>query len=177
VASVGIPSKLTVEILKQAFDKELSASPPEQVAYDLYAASFAVTTPDARFLTLMMAIETLAVQKDRSIDAINHVEKLIKYTKESGLNSADVQSITSALSFLKQQSIGQSCRDLAGKLAGLEYYGENPDTFMEKCYTLRSLLVHGTIPRPERKEVDLRAANLERMVGHLLSLKLDKQFR
>jgi hypothetical protein len=47
-----------------------------------------------------------------------------------------------------------------------------PSKFFADCYELRRRLVHGTTPLPERREVDVSAAQLERFVAHLLSHEL-----
>ena len=45
---------------------------------------------------------------------------------------------------------------------------EDPLTFFKRCYRMRHKLVHGGYPRPERNDVDRRAAHLELFLGHLL---------
>lgn len=67
------------------------------------------------------------------------------------------------------ESIGQAGRRLARTLEPRTYQGFAPATFFIRCYEMRSKLVHGHIPRPDRGEVDLLAANLETFVGDLLS--------
>ncbi|MDO8335270.1 MAG: HEPN domain-containing protein [Candidatus Saccharibacteria bacterium] len=175
--TVGIPLDETIltlqESRKQGWDNKLE----EQLAYDLYSASFSQPAADARFLTLMMAVETLVNRKDRTGKALELINKLRTETKSYELGEYETNSILGALNDLKKQSIGDACKDLAKELKGTKYINLEPDVFIKKCYTLRSKLVHGQKPRPTREEVDSLAAALEIFVGHLLSVKLGKPFR
>ena len=47
---------------------------------------------------------------------------------------------------------------------------ETPVEFFNNCYKMRSALVHGSPNRPTTVVVDRRAADLEVMVGDLLSI-------
>jgi hypothetical protein len=49
---------------------------------------------------------------------------------------------------------------------------EDVRQFFNRCYQMRSKLVHGEVPRPTRDEVGVRAASLEVFVGHLLGVPL-----
>jgi hypothetical protein len=47
-----------------------------------------------------------------------------------------------------------------------------PAAFFTRCYEMRSALTHGHLPRPDRGDVDVLAANLEIFVGDLLAGRL-----
>jgi hypothetical protein len=141
----------------------------QRVAFDLYSASFFLPVADARFLMLMMAVETLISLEPRSDQARQHVASLMAATKASHLEESEIHSIVSMLGWLKNESISQAGRRLAASLGDHRYGGDLPVQFFTSCYKLRSDLVHGNYPRPSRDEVDARAASLEHFVGHLIS--------
>ena len=142
----------------------------ERLAYDLFSSSFSAATADARFLDLMMAVETLLDPKPRSGSVLNHVEGLIAATRKAvDLPESERKSICSTLAWLRVQSIGQAGRELASSLAEKRYRNMIPPKFFSTCYDVRSKLVHGAHPRPSREEVGSLAANLELFVSDLLA--------
>ena len=171
------PMEMTVgknaESLRRALDHAaltgLRLTAQQLVAFDLYSASFFLPVADARFLMLMMSLETLIALEPRSEEAQRHVENLEAATRASGLAHDEIQSMLGALTWLKNESISHAGRRLAASLGERLYGRERPGEFFTNCYTLRSRLVHGRDPRPSRNEVDARAATLEHFVGHLLS--------
>jgi hypothetical protein len=174
---VGVPLDVTLEMLNKSYDKNFPINSDERLAYDLYSSSFFQPSPDARFLTLMMSVETLAERKQRSRPLQEFVTSMIKETKGAGFDPKETDSMVGALRDLKMQSIGDSCKDLAVVLNLETYNGMDSVTFIGKCYGLRSKLVHGHSPRPTREDVDIMAAGLEIFVSHLLSMKLEVPFR
>jgi hypothetical protein len=139
-----------------------------RTAFDLYSASSAVGISDARFLLLMMAVETLLVQQPRVGAAKQHVEQLIQLTRQADLPSEEKKSLVSSLEWLLLESIGSAGRRLANTLT--KGYAELPASrFFMKCYEVRSALVHGDVPRLDHGEVGTLAANLEVFVGDLIS--------
>jgi hypothetical protein len=143
-------------------------SAAEEVAYDLFSASFSQTSADARFALLMMALEALLEPRLRSEEARAHVGRLIEFTKASGLPSSEIDSMIGAIKWLNSESIGQTGRRVARTLEPRTYAGESPATFFTRCYELRSRLMHGHHPLPTRQDVDQRAAGLEIFVADLL---------
>lgn len=143
--------------------------PVRSLAFDLFSASyFQGSSADARFLMLMMAIETLLDLQPRSDKARDHVDSLIELTKKSSLAEPEIDSIVGSLTWLRKESIQSAGRRLATILRERSYGGLPPDRFFTSCYELRSRLAHGSVPRPPREEVDPKAAELERFVGDLL---------
>jgi hypothetical protein len=160
--------------LKEALDRVI-ASPvrlktSERLAYDLYSASFSENSADARFVTLMMAIETLLERQLRSADARNLIEEFSRKIEGSSLEAREVGSIVKSLEDFRNESIGQAGRRLVARLGDKKYNGEKPKVFFTNCYEIRSFLVHGAQPRPLRSDVNSRAAELERFVADLICL-------
>lgn len=159
-------------------DEGASMTRAEKLAYDLYAASFFERVPEARFMMLMMAVETMIDPKPRSAQVRGHIDGLITTTRESSLPKTEIESIVSSVQWLQDESIGQAGRKLASRLGGRRYLdepnSESATQFFTRCYTLRSRLVHGSNPRPSAEEVGLRAAHLEHFVANLLSTTSDR---
>ena len=172
-ASVGKGGVL--EALSLAAKKNPSMSPQEEMAYSLYSASFNESHADARFVMLMMAIETLLPEVTRPDIVLEHVERLSKLTETADLPDPEKRSLIGSLKWLRLQSVNQSGRQLASTLGSRSYMegsstgAETPIKFFTRCYEMRSALVHGHYPRPTRQDVGLRAAHLERFVGDLLA--------
>jgi hypothetical protein len=158
-----------VNTVTDVLETECEVSDRERLAYDLFSSSFSASTADARFLDLMMAVETLLDPKPRSDLVLEHVERLIASTREAAeLPRSERNSICGALAWLRVQSIGQAGRELASSLGGKRYRKMTPPEFFSACYDVRSKLVHGAYPRPSREEVGSLAANLELFVSDLL---------
>lgn len=101
-----------------------------------------------------------------------HVEQLIAATKASQLEPQEIESLVGHLRGLRNQSISQSGRILAGYLGSRSYMDKAPSEFFTHCYRLRSSLVHGEVPRPSREEVGRAAASMQQFVGDLISREL-----
>ena len=163
---VGKPGPALTDFLKNTDDGAVTAR--QETAFELYSASFFVSNADARFTLLMMAIETLIDQEQRSEEARDHIRGLIERTRDSALPAAEVQSLTSSLEWLFLESIGQAGRGLVQSLTSKKYKGIPAVRFFTDCYEIRSALVHGKTPRPLREDVDSMAASLEILVGDLI---------
>jgi hypothetical protein len=180
-AVVGRPAPRLVKAIEKA--KELSGeiSDREKTAFELYSSSMFVApaSADARFLMLMMGIETLIEQEPRSEATLALVDRWIREVTESELPSDELTSLLSSLEFLRVESIGRAGRRLVQRLGDRRYGDpekEPPAKFFTRCYELRSRLVHGAHPRPTFNEVNGRTAGLETMVSDLLSGELLQRF-
>jgi hypothetical protein len=172
-AKVGKPVDKLLALLDAAADADVTMGDRDELAFDLYSASFFERSADARFLMLMMSLETLIEQESRSAPVATHVARLVAATRDADdIPQLDREAIIGSLRALQQESVGQADRRLARSLGEREYMGESPPTFFARCYELRSSLVHGHYPRPEFGEVGTRAANLEGFVGDLLGAPL-----
>ena len=171
-AVVGKPGDRVVEMVQAAARLNIAMTERERLAYDLYSASFSESSADARFVTLMMAAETLIEPQPRSEAVAAHVRELVSATQTSSLRREEVESVVGSLRWLYNESVGQAGRRLAQSLGDRRYADEEPQRFFTRCYDLRSKLVHGQYPRPERGDVDQRAATLEVFVSDLLAGRL-----
>jgi hypothetical protein len=146
----------------------------ERVGYNLLGASFAVgeASADARFVMLMMAVETLLEPELRAAPVLAHVEHLISLTEAAELPDSERKSLLGSLRWLRQESISQAGRRLAGTLEGRQYLERSPQRFFRDCYDLRSRLVHGAHPRPPFEQVNAHAGALELFVRDLLAGEL-----
>lgn len=176
--TVRRPAERLVRALNTAADIRISLSDRERTAFDLYSASFfAHSLVDARFLMLMMALETLIEPQPRSGEAVAHVDALIEKTRQADLPKNEIESLSGTLQWLRRESIGQAGRRLLQQLDNRRY-GDNelPGKFFTACYDLRSALVYGTHPRATFSDVNSRVAGLELMVSDLLAGELLNRF-
>ncbi len=176
--SGGRPGPRLVKAIEMAEEIGIEISDREKTAFELYSKSMLVAplVADARFLMLMMAMETLIDQEPRSEAAVAHVDRMIEATRASGLSSPEIASLGSSLKYLRDDSIGAAGRRLVRERLGERTYGdpikEPAAKFFTDCYDLRSRLTHGHHPRPTFNEVNGRTAGLELMVSDLLSGEL-----
>jgi hypothetical protein len=172
-AKVGKPVEKLLALLEAAADVDVTTAERDVLAFDLYSASFFERSADARFLMLMMALETLIEQEPRSAPAAAHVARLVDATRNADdIPQSEREALIGSLRGLEQESVGQAGRRLARSLGEREYMDEPAPTFFARCYEMRSSLVHGHYPRPESGEVGSRAAALEGFVGDLLGAPL-----
>jgi hypothetical protein len=124
----------------QAFlSSEFVAAPPispkQRLALDLLSLSGFDSRSKTKFLTLITIVEVLAQQRRRSTASCHLLDTFISRARAA----KDPQAILLAgpLSFLKRQSIGESCRQLVESVASAD-----EAVFFGKCYKIRSQLVH-----------------------------------
>jgi hypothetical protein len=123
-------------------------SEKEQLATELYCASFFDVSFLSRFITLVTAVEALLQPQDRSAEARSLVEAMEKLTEHSGLENEVKQAIRGSLQWLKQESIGQAGRALVSRLLDAREYGGLPaPRFFSHCYDLRSQILHTGTPK------------------------------
>lgn len=139
------------------------------MAFELYGLSHFESAPRARFVTLISAIETISETKPRNAEALKHVERLIKFTHNSGLPRSEINSLLGHLGWLKRESISKAGRDLVGTLLeSNEYGGEQAKDFFQHCYNLRSELLHGGKPKDDTVNLGLLVVHLDHLVADLL---------
>ena len=147
--SVGRSAENLAQAIAKAREIGARMSDTERLAYDLYSASFALPVADARFVMLMMAVETLIEPAPRHIPSRAHVEQLIALTKEADIPTTERDSVVGGLKWLMDESISQAGRRLGARLDGRTYMDQTPATFFTGCYELRSRLVDGAPPTPD----------------------------
>lgn len=168
----GVTPDALVRTLAKAQERELEFAQLEKVSYDLFSAALSESNPDARFMMLMMAYETLLADTDRPEAVQNLVAQFVQMTEAAGLGDGDKRSLLGSLDRLRYESIGQSGRKLASTL-GDRLYGERTGSrFFTECYTVRSDLAHGNFPRPSRSDVARSASALQDFVSDILSRSL-----
>jgi hypothetical protein len=167
-ATIAPSREQFVQTAESLIDSQVILSGRDRVAYDLFSASFSMITADARFIMLMMAVETLLDPRPRSAEAQDLVRSLISATEQSSLPKAEVDSLVGSLEWLLQDSISRTGRALAKRLGDRRYQDETPSKFFTECYDLRSKLTHGHLPRPDRDMVGARAANLQLFLSDLM---------
>lgn len=141
----------------------------ERVAIDLFNASFFEPAADTRLITLVMAIEALLELQPRSPEAVTLVDSFIEQTRTSGLARKETTSLISTLTYLRNQSIGSAGRELAeARLDGKSYDGVSAPKFFDRCYQLRSTLVHGGDIRSAKEVAGTVAARLQEFVSDLI---------
>ncbi len=164
--------KSTEEFTKNfqtAVELGLEFNERETLAFELYNLSHFEAAERARFLTLVSAVESISENKDRSPEAVAHVESMIKLTRNSGLPRPEIDSMVASLKWLRQESIGKTGRDLVDRfLEDKEYGGRSAKTFFHHCYGVRSNLVHDG--KPSDPNINLRTliGELDRLVAELL---------
>lgn len=162
-----------IHTLKLAFKCNPNLSDQQRLAFDLFGTSFFQKSIDARFLMLMVAVETLIEPEIRSEKVQDHLKQLIQLTKESSVILLDEKaSLIGSLQSLNKESIGQAGRKLVKCLGNRKYGGQEPHAFFTTCYETRSKLVHGHIPRPTRDDIASICGSLESFVGDLISYQL-----
>jgi hypothetical protein len=159
--------------MEVALNHDRNLSEKERLAFEFFATSYFQKSIDARFIMLMIAIEILIELDSRSPECLEHVEDLVKRTRESStLSMGDKDSLIGSLQFLRKESIGQAGRKLAEKLGDCKYAGKKPSDFFTECYALRSRLLHGNEPYPTRDEIADKCSSLQEFVGDLLASPL-----
>ena len=123
----------------------------------------------ARFVTLVTAVESINENKARSPEAVEHVEKLIEFIRESHLSDSEIQSLEGSLNWLKQESISKAGRDLVARVLGTkEYGGKVAKRFFTDCYDVRSDLVHNSKSSDANINLRTLTSELDRLVADLL---------
>lgn len=167
----GVNQRHFEQVFAYAIEKRLRFTPREQLAIDLFNASFFQNSADSRFLMLVMAIEALLDPPPRSRNAVSHVEAMIAATdKSESLSDEEKGSLLGSLKWLKCESINQTGRKLAfDRLGNRMYMGKSAPAFFSYCYGIRSRLVHGAHPLPTQQEIGTAVAQLEVFVSDMLT--------
>ena len=176
---VGLNMKGTVSRPAQSFAVDLAqtigryrlASKKGEIAADLYALSHFARPALARFLLLVIALEALLEPQPRSAEAQAHVDSLIAATTVSTLSDDEKDSLCSALSTLKKESISRTGRRLAESVLGERVYNFlPPGPFFAKIYKIRSDMVHrGDL---DAETVHSLIGEVDRFVADIVSTRI-----
>ena len=141
-----------------------------KLAMELLTASYFELSSRSRFLTLVLAAESILKPDKRSEDVKLVVEELINHTKLSDIDLEEKNSILGSLNWLYHDSISQSIRKMAVyHLPGKQYNGLSSDKFIKKCYEARSRLVHEGGVDESKYNIGELAASLEVYMADMLS--------
>jgi len=157
------------QYLKQAIEHNHRLTNNQIISVEAYNSSFFQDNPDIKFLLRFIAVEALITQDRRSQRIVEHIEELIGHTKKSNLEPNEKDLLTSAIGSLKNQSIKQSGAELVSKHLGSKKYMDIPASkFFEKCYKVRSELVHKRKALQSITEISKLSAELEFFVPELI---------
>jgi len=149
-----------VEALRNGLAYVSKFSDKHVLALELYSATKFESSTRARFLTLITAVEVLAVRTLRADVALQLVARWRKDLSASHLPHQEKQQLNSSLRDLERVSIGASCRELLRSTLGTE-----AASAFSRWYKARGELVHSG-----QTSLDLRTAigPLDQMVTDLL---------
>ena len=122
-AVVGKPSDKLRANVESAMKLGYRLSSRQELAYELYSASFSQTYAEARFILLSMAVETMISPDPRDEAVREHVQRLISETRRADLPDSEIESLTGSLAWLLHESIGQAGRAPSEVLRGPAIHG------------------------------------------------------
>lgn len=168
-ASIGTQASRFIEEFTKSYSQRLDLTDKELLAFELYSSSHFESSARARFLTLVMAIETLLKPKPKSTAAQKLVEHFRQMTNDSKLEVSERESLLGSLHWLHDESISKTGRDLVEQhLQGRSYSRKEAKDFFTHCYNLRSELVHEGRFKDKTTNIGTLVAELEKMVADLL---------
>ncbi len=141
-----------------------------KLAMELMTSSFFDAYPRSRFLTLILAAESILTPHDRPADVQALVDELKRYTKDSEITESEKNSILGSLNWLYKDSISKSLQKMATQyLPEKSYDGISSEVFIQRCYNARSKLVHSGKVEETKYNVGTLAANLEVYMKDMLT--------
>ena len=164
-----------IEIFQQGLNIKLNDK--ENLGFELYNAYAFESSIRAKFLTLIIAIESLLGRPKRNDKTVRYVESLVKQTKkQTELKKNDIDSLVSCLVELKYQSISSRAKCLIKKyLKSKKYNEKSAEIFFSECYKIRSDIVH-TGKTPEKiKDFNKINVELYKMVSALLISSIENK--
>jgi hypothetical protein len=168
---MGRSSTAVVNAIRSAHTADARLPDSHRLAYDLFSASYTEAPADARFLMLMIALETIIVQHERSAAAQVVLDEIVAHVRQAELDEGERRSIIGTLREMKlRESINQAGRRLAQTLGERSYGDRLPTRFFSEVYQLRSQLVHGHVPQPDHVRIGLEASCLQQFVSDLLTM-------
>lgn len=118
----------------------------ETLLYDLIEADGAgsLGLKMTKYCGLLEHIAGMCVKrKTKDDDVISVIDKLIKQTKESGLDKEKSKQIVNCLNNAKTQSSQNKCREVIKKYANEEYGDYKAEDIFKEAYKIRSTYSHG----------------------------------
>lgn len=138
----GPPSKRFQEMFVRSLQLSNNLNNRLGLAFELFNSHLFETSIRSRFLQLVTIVECLARPKRQSHAIIDHLEDLIKLSKQhlatiDDSASNEHQSFIQRLGYLKRESISSACRNLIR-----QYLGHDAADHFKTHYDIRSKLVH-----------------------------------
>ena len=159
--------RFTRSFLGAHSDKPLT--PKLELGLELYARSHFETSVRTRFLSLINAVEAIAVQQGRSKKVRDLVDNLIEAVRTARIDSSDQASILGSMARLKHESIGQACRRVVrANLANASYGQKGAVEFFRQCYDVRSDLLHEGDVANSLQVLRSLVGELDKLVSDLL---------
>ncbi len=154
---------------KNALADVRTTDPKLLVSYDLFSSSRFETSSRARFLLLVMAVESMVHQQLRTPKEQELLTKMIELVIESRLPSSQVDALRGALNQLKKVSIGYATKHFL-QTATESGIVTDPQAskFFSTCYRVRSRMVHEGLT-PAASELTTKGNRLEQIVKELLT--------
>lgn len=144
-----------------------------RISYDLYASSRFENSSRARFLLLIMAVEALVEQLERSKPELAVIDRLLAAITEAGLPPEQSAALLSGVGMLKRVSIGYACRTyLARSIAARTVTDLDAVNHFSACYRMRSQIVHGG-QTPSVSLLTNNSIRMEKTVRELLVASIE----
>jgi hypothetical protein len=169
-----------IEALRAAATPPPASDPRTLVSYDLFANSRFENSARARFLLLVMSIESLVAQDERTTPELTAVEAAIQAVNSAtipGLLPDQRQALVNGISGLRRVSINFAVQAYlrAACAAGIVSAGDSPTTF-GRSYGIRSKIVHRGMT-PEASELGNLSSALEVVAKELLTAILEGRWK
>ena len=143
------------------------------VSYDLYASSRFESSSRARFLLLIMAIEALVEQPDRSESELALITRLLETITEAHLPKEQSAALLSGVGKLKRVSISYACRTyLAWSIAAKAVTDPGAADHFTMCYQIRGRIIHGG-DTPSASLLTDHSNRIEKTVRELLMASIE----
>lgn len=143
--SVKLHAGRTAQQFAAAFDAgyaaDIQLTERQRLALELYAASFFETSARARFLVLVTVIESLVETKPSTDRDCKCIDALVSTMEQTELDAKC--SLLDRLGRLKGESVRQGTLWVVRQhVPNNVYEGQKADRFFDRCYRLRSDLLH-----------------------------------
>ncbi len=179
-------SKKILELFAKAAEfqtvKKIKSDEKFCSSLELYSGHFLETTPRAKFLTLVMALETIAMPTKRTENVLQLIDKwrreadaeLLQIDKSSD-EYLSLESLSKELLFRKEDSIRRRIRNYVFQIAASEdnEFATGLAKRAVKVYDFRSTLVHGG--RIDKKELGEKLTDAKEIVLKVLMLRFKNE--
>ncbi|MGO9570146.1 MAG: hypothetical protein ACLP5H_21665 [Desulfomonilaceae bacterium] len=168
-ASLAVDAQSFATDIRDISERTWNLSDKQKVAGELYCASFFDEVFRSRFITLVTAVEALLDAQQRDCAVQTFVDQAKMSVQKLDIEAATKEALTSGLERLRQNSIGQTGREMSDQLlAGHLYGGLTPGKFFNMCYRIRNDTVHRGAPKDGEVDFLDLANNCQKFVGDLL---------